>query len=78
MHYERYESNKTPYIFHLPFTLLQQSVFGIIHALWKILWTFEKYRDTDVDDQRYGRRWYRSLNDTAVDEIWKLDFMYCC
>ena len=57
MHYERYESNKTPYIFHLPFTLLQQSAFGIIHALWEILWTFEKYRDTDVDDQRYARRY---------------------
>ena len=64
-----YESNKTPYIFCLSYMLLQQSVFGIVHALWEILWTFQKYRDTDVDYQRYDRRWYRSLNDTAVDKI---------
>ena len=69
MHYKRYESNKTPYIFYLSYTLVQQSVFGIIHALWEILWTFEKYPDTDVDYLRYDRRWYRSLNDTAVDKI---------
>ena len=68
MHYKRYESNKTSYIFYLSYKLLQQSVFGIIHALWDILWTFEKYRDTDVDYQRYDRRWYRSLNDTTKYE----------
>ena len=56
MHYERCESNKTPYIFYLPFTLLQQNVFGIIHALWEILWNFENIgirmsitSDTTVD-----------------------------
>ena len=49
--------------------LLQQSVSGIIHALWEMLWTFEKNRDTDVDYQRYDCRWHRSLNDTAVDKI---------
>ena len=47
MPYKRYESNKTSYVFYPSYTLLQQSVFGIIHALWEILWTFEKYRDTD-------------------------------
>ena len=74
MHYKRYESNKTFHIFYISYTLLQQSVFGIIHALWEILWTFEQYRDTDVDYQRYDRRWYRSLNDTAVDKILKTTF----
>ena len=68
MHYKRYESNETSYIFYLSYKLLQQSVFGIIHALWEILWTFEKYRDTDVDYPRYDRRWYRSLNDMAVEK----------
>ena len=42
---------------------LQQSVFGIIHALWEILWIFEKYRDTNVDYQPYDRRWYRIPNE---------------
>ena len=69
MNYKRYESNKMSEIFYLSYTLLQQSVFGIIHALWEILWTFEKYRGMEVDYQRYDRRWYRSLNDTAVDKI---------
>ena len=61
MHYERYERNKTLCIFYLPFTLLQQSVFGLIHALWENLWTLKKYRDTDVDYKRYDRRRYCSL-----------------
>ena len=69
MHYERYESNKTPYIFYLPFMLLQQSVSDIIHALWEILWNFEKYRDTDVDYQRYDRRWCRSLKDSSSTAV---------
>ena len=69
MHYKRYESDKTSYIFYLSYTFLQQSMFGIIHALWEILWTFEKIRDTDVDYHGYNRRWYRSLNDTAGGKI---------
>ena len=32
---------------------LQLNVFGIIYALWEILWTFEKYRDTGIDYQQY-------------------------
>ena len=68
MHYEKYESNKMPYIIYLPFKLLQQSVFGIIHALWDILWTFEKYRDTDVDYQT-DRLWYCSLNDRSSTAV---------
>ena len=68
MHYEKYESNKTPYIIYLPFKLLQQSVFGIVHVLWDILWTSGKYRDTDVDDQWYDRRWYCSLKDSSIGE----------
>ena len=49
MHYERCESKKTSYMLYLQFTLLQQSVFGIIHVFWEILWTFENCRDTAVD-----------------------------
>ena len=44
---------------------LQQSVFGIIHALWEILWSFENYRDTDIDYQRYDRR---QFIDSSIEE----------
>ena len=69
MHYQRFESNKAPFIFYLPFMLLQHSVFGIIHALWEILLTLEIYPDTDVGYQRYDRRWYCSLNDSSSTAV---------
>lgn len=54
-----------PYIFHLLFSHLQQSAFGIIRAFWEILATFEKSQDTDVDDQQNDRQWYGYLSGTA-------------
>ena len=44
-------------IYHLCLILhLQKSVIGMIHALWEILWTYEKYLGTEADYQRYDRR----------------------